>query len=201
MTWAPWWDAPDVGEDLAPLGSKRRGERDRRRVAAASTERRDLLVEGRCGALALEAGHDRDLPVLQLGPDATGLHARDAGPAVGPVGRDAGLRPGQADRRHPDRVEGHGDERRALVLAGGQQHVELARVRVLGDGGRQPQQLVGRVAHGRDHDHEVVAGRSLAGDAAGHALDAVGARDGRAAEFLDDEGGRHRRPFYRGRIR
>ena len=85
----------------------------------------------------------------------------------------------------------------ALVLAGREQDVELARIGIVGDRGRQAEQLVGRVAHRRDDDDEVVAGRALARDPARDALDAVGVGHGRAAELLDDEGGRHRGAFYR----
>ena len=59
--------------------------------------------------------------------------------------------------------------------------------------GGQPEQLVGRVAHRRDDDDEVVAGRALAGDPPGDPLDPVGVGDRRATELLDDEGGGHRR--------
>ena len=47
------------------------------------------------------------------------------------------------------------------------------------------------------HDHEVVAGRALARDPPGDALDAIRAGDRRAAELLDDEGAGHRAAFYR----
>ena len=104
-------------------------------------------------------------------------------PACGPVRLIAG---------DAQRVEGHRDERRALVLAGGEEDVELARVRLVGDRGGQAEQLVRGVAHRGDDDDEVVAGGALAGDPARDALDAVRAGDRRTAEFLDDEGGGHR---------
>ena len=62
---------------------------------------------------------------------------------------------------------------------------------LVGDGRGEAQQLVGRVAHRRHDDDEVVAGRAFARDAPGDALDAVRAGDRRAAELLDDEGGGH----------
>ena len=49
-------DAVDVRADLAVLGVERRGHRDRRRVAAAAPERRDLLAVRH----ALVAGDDDD---------------------------------------------------------------------------------------------------------------------------------------------
>ena len=114
-------------------------------------------------------------------------------PACGPVRLIAGT---------PSAWRAIDSERRALVLAGREQDVELARVGFVGDRGGEAEQLVGRVAHRRDDDDEVVAGGALARDPPGDALDAVGVGDGRAAELLDDEGGRHRRGILpRGRAR
>src|SRR3954469_3120963 len=52
-------------------------------------------------------------------PPGAGVSA----PAVPAVGRDPGLRPGERDRRDAERVQGHRDERRRLVLAGREQEV------------------------------------------------------------------------------
>ena len=138
-------------------------EGDRGRVAAAAAERRDVGA-GDVAALAgvraaLEAGHDHDLALVELASDAGRLDARDPGLAVAAVGRDAGLRAAQADRLDAERVEGHRDERRALVLAGREEHVELALVGRVGDRGGEAQELVGRVAHRGHDDDEVRAGR------------------------------------------
>ena len=193
-----------------PRTSVKIWQRSARRAAASATAvvslppRPRVVISWSCvgaGALALEPGDDHDLAALELGPDAARLDAGDAGPAVRPVGRDAGLRPGQADGADPDGVEGHRQERGALVLAGGEQDVELARIGFVGDRRGEAEQLVRRVAHRRDDDDEVVAGRPLARDPPRDALDAVGAGHGRATELLDDEGGRHRPAFYRGTIR
>ncbi len=99
-------------------------------------------------------------------------------PACAPVSEMAGT---------PDRLERHRHERAAHVLAGGQQEVHLARVGVIGDACRELEQVVGGVAHGADHDHEVGAGGSLARDPPGDVADAVGVREGRAAVLLDDQ--------------
>ena len=108
------------------IGAEARGEGDRGRVGAAPAERRDLRVGCGVAAQPLEAGDDDDLALLDLGLDPPRFDVGDAGLAVAAVGRDAGLRAGQADGRQPERVEGHRDERRRLMLARGQQHVELA---------------------------------------------------------------------------
>ena len=58
-------DAVDVGVDLADVGVQRRGQRDGGGVRAAAAERGDVL-----GVLAdaLEAGDQRDVPLVQRGP-------------------------------------------------------------------------------------------------------------------------------------
>ena len=139
-------DARDVGVDLAAVGVKARGQGDGRRVRAAAAQRGDLggvdVARGgrrvetlaRRDAHALEAGDDDDLAGGELGPDAPRVDARDARLAVAAVRGDAGLRPGQADRRDAQRVERHRHEGRALVLAGREQDVELARVGLVRDG-------------------------------------------------------------------
>ncbi len=123
------------------------GERDGRRVGAAAAEGRGFGAPRSlaCGAPvvipaerglahALEPGHDHDLALRELGADAGGVDVGDPGPAVAAVRRDARLRAGQGDRRHAERVEGHRDERGALVLAGCEKHVELAAIGIVGDG-------------------------------------------------------------------
>ncbi len=128
-------------------------------------------------AQALEPGHDDDAAAIMLRLDAARVYAGDAGLAVVAVGGDAGLGPRQGDGLHAEGVERHGHEGRALMLAGGQEHVQLARIRILGYRARQGQQLVGGVAHrGNDHD-EVAAGHPLTGYARRHASDAVRIRD------------------------
>ena len=124
----------------------------------------------------LEAGHDHDPAGGQLLANPARIDVGDPGPAVAAVGGDPGLGAGQADRRHAERVEGHRHEGRALVLAGRQEHVQLARIGVVGDRGGQGQELVGRVAHRRDHDDQVRAGVALAGDPPGDAPDPIGRR-------------------------
>jgi len=120
--------------------------------------------------------------------DATWLDAGDAGTAVATVGGDAGLRPGQADRRDAQAVERHRQQRRALVLAGRQENVELARVGLVGDGRGKAEELVGRIAHRRHDYDEIAPGRALTRDPTRHPLDAVGIGHGGSAIFLDDEG-------------
>ena len=105
------------------------------------------------------------------------------------VGDDPGLRTRVAggtappsDQRDPQ--QGHRDP-----LAGGQEHVELARVGNVGDAERDRRQLVGGVAHRRDDDDHVVAGPTRSHDAVGDGLDPLDGSDGRAAELHHDGAG------------
>ena len=190
-------DAADVGEDLAAVGAEARGERDRGRVRAAPAERRDVgrVSVGRRRLVASGPGSPATITTLpasisrriragsMLAIRALPWRLSVVMPACGPLRLIAGDAQG---------VEGHRDERRALVLAGREEHVELALVGRLGDRRGQAEQLVGRVAHRRNDDDEVGAGGALAGDPAGHTPDSIRVGEAGATEFLNDEGaGRH----------
>ena len=178
-------DAVDVGVDLADLGAQRGGQRDRGGVGGAAAQRGDVL-----GVLgdALEAGDDRDRAVADRVPrSGPGVMSMILAlpcaesvitPACEPV-NDCALWPSCGDR--------HREQRHRDPLAGGEQHVELARRRqrrhLLGE----VAQLVGGVAHRRDDDDDVVAGLAGVDDALRDALDAGGISDGRAAVLLDDD--------------
>jgi len=88
-----------------------------------------------------------------------------------------------------------GDQESALVLAGRQEHVELARIGVVTDRAGQGKKLVGGIAHrGHDHDQARATG-TRSRDPAGDTADTVGVGDRRPAEFLDDDWARHGRRF------
>ncbi len=185
-------DALDVRVDLAAIGPQRGSQRDRGRVGAAAAERRSLHQLDRARALALEAGDDDDLPVGHLGPDPDRIDPGDTGLAVGAVGHDPGLGAGQRDGRHAEGVQRHGQERGALVLAGGEEHVELARLRLVRDRRGQGEELIGRIAHRGHRDAQVSPFFAGRGDTPGNAPNPVGVGDGASAELHDDQGVRHR---------
>ena len=108
-------------------------------------------------------------------------------PACGPVRLMAGT---------PSACSAIESERRALVLAGREQDVELARVGLVGDRRGQAEQLVGRVAHGRDDHDEVVAGGALARDPPRDPLDPVRARRPMSRRTSGRRGGRACPAFY-----
>ena len=185
-------DAAHVGEDLAAIGAQRGREGDGGRVRAATPEGRRLAGPRRRPSVEpwrwpWNPATITTLPLSSSRADPPRLHVRDPRPAVRLVRGDPGLRAGQRDRPDAERVERHRDERRALVLAGGQEHVELARVGVVGDRRGEREQLVRRVAHRRDDDHEVRAGRAGARDPLRDPPDPIGLAERRAAELLDDE--------------
>jgi hypothetical protein len=93
-------------------------------------------------------------------------------------------------------VRGDGDrqQRHRDALARGQQHVQLATRRVSGDLTGLVEELVGRVAHGGHDDDHVVAVLLRLDDALGHALDALGVRDGGTAVLLYHQGHGSRLP-------
>ena len=119
--------AVDVGVDLADVGAERGGERDRGGVGAAAAEGGDVL-----GVLAdaLEAGDDRDRrprrAPARIRPGVTSMIR--ALPCAESVMTPAWL-PVNDRASWPRSCDGHREQRHRDALAGGQQHVELARRR------------------------------------------------------------------------
>ncbi len=89
--------------------------------------------------------------------------------------------------------EGHAEQRHALALAGGEQHVHLAAGMGARDLVREGDQLVGLLAHGAHDDDDVVAPLVRPGDVVGDGADALGVGDRRSAELLHEEGHAWRR--------
>ena len=114
-------------------------------------------------------------------------------------GDDAGLRAGERARLVAVRGDGDGQQRHRDPLAGGEQHVELAAGRIVGDLAGLVEQFVGGVAHRGDHDDDVVTVLLRGDDPLGDALHVLGGRDGGTAVLLDDEG--HGSTGYRRRHR
>ena len=70
------------------------------------------------------------------------IDAGDAGLGVHVVGSNEHLTAGVGTRRAADRVQAHCEQRDAHLLAGGEQHVELARIGVGVDGVRELEQSI-----------------------------------------------------------
>ena len=172
--------AVHIGVDLAQIGMEGRRQGHRRGVRAAPAQGGDVpvLVD------ALEAGHQHDLVLVQLGLDALGLDALDAGVAVGGIGIHARLPAGEGDHLIAHSLNGHGAQGDGDLLAGGQKHIHLplgsVGIELLGLG----DQVVGGVPLGGEHHHHAVALLIGLGDDPGHVAHAVRVGDRAAAEFL-----------------
>ncbi len=196
-------DAVDVAVDLAAFGPERGREGHCGGVRAAAAQGGDLAAV----AHALVAGDDHDASAVELVLDAVRAHLDDARVEVAVVRDDSGLRAGEADGVVPARLDGDGEQRHADALAGADQHVELAlgglraSVRraagthggLLGEG----QQVVGGLAHGTDHDDDVVAVLLRTDDLIGYGAELVDVGDGRSAVLLNDDGHGGRVPWCR----
>ena len=169
-------DAVDVGVDLAGLRAERRGERDGRRVRAAAAERRDVEV----GRDALEAGDEDDPLRVERLVDPARADVDDLRLAVRRVGDDAGLRAGERDRLVAEVVDRHRAQRAGDALADRDQHVELARLRPRRDLVREPDEVVGRVAHRREDGDDAVPGLAGRDEPLGDRLQTLDVRDRRA---------------------
>ena len=104
------------------------------------------------------------------------------------VGDDAGLRSRVARRAASPLVDRDPQERHRDPLSRGEQHVHLARVGVRRDVLRHPSEVVGGLAHRRDHHDHVVAGIARADDPVGDDPEPIDAVDGGATVFLHDDG-------------
>jgi hypothetical protein len=134
----------------------------------------------------LEPRHDHDVPGVERFPDAPGSDVDDLGLPVLGIGDDARLRPRIARRAAPHRVDGDRQGGHRDSLPRREEQIQLAGLRQRSDGLRHGQELVGRVAHRRDHDHDVVAPLAGMDDPPGDGADAVHAAHGGPPVLLHD---------------
>ncbi len=147
---------------------------------------RPSVVTSNVGRDALEAGDEHDR-VLRRAPRGSGGRGRRRSspcratvsvtiPACEPVSEIASL--AEVVDRH--RREGAGD-----ALADRDQHVELARRRATRETSwrGEVEQLVGRVAHRREHADDAASVLAGGDEAARDGLESFGVGDGRAAEL------------------
>ena len=177
-------NAVHIGVDLADVGVQRRGQGDRGGVRAAAAQRGDVP-----GVLAdaLESGDQHDAPFVERGLQPSRRDFDDLRVAVGAGGDDTGLRTGERPGLRAERFDGHGHQRIGDALAGGQQHVEFPGRRDRAHLLSQVHQVVGGVAHRRDHHDDVVALLLGLDDALGDAADPVGVGHRGSAVLLHDE--------------
>ncbi len=174
--------AGHVGVDLAEVGVQGGRQRHRRGVGATPAQRGDVGGRGH----PLESRHDDDPPLPQSVADPARTDVDDGGSAVGGIGDDARLRAGVGSRRVPGRVDRHGQERHGDALAGGEQKVQLARIRQRCQVVRHCHEVVGGGAHRRDHHHHVVAAPAGGHHPLRHRPDPGGVGHGGPAVLLHD---------------
>src|SRR5690606_15813581 len=97
------------------------------------------------------------------------------------------LRTGEGPRLMTEVGDRHRQQRHGDALTRGQQHVELTAGRQRGDLLRQIEELVGGVAHRRDHHDDVVPGFFRRDDPLRDPLDTGRIGDGRTTVFLYNE--------------
>ena len=103
------------------------------------------------------------------------------------VGDDANLASRKTDGINANTRKGHTNECHGDALASGEQHVKFASWLHRRDIVSQLDEIVGRLTHGRYHDHDIVAMALGEGHMFGHGTDTfrVGYRS--ASVFLDNE--------------
>ena len=175
-------DAVHVRVDLARAGSERRGERDRGRVGSAAAERGDVEL----GRHPLEPCHEDDPASVERVVDAPRAHLDDLRLAVHRVRHDAGLGTCKGDSVLSEVVDRHRYQGARDALADGEEHVQLARIRLRRDAVRELAQLVGRLPHRRDDPHHARAPRMGVHEPPSDALDPLRIAHRSASELHDD---------------
>jgi hypothetical protein len=173
---------PSTSEQI--LRRERRSHRYCRCIASATAEGRDFPSIRN----TLESGDDNDLAARELVLHPERPHFDDARIDMAIVGDNARLAAGEADRIAAKLADRHGKERHGDALAGREQHVQFAPVRV----GRHllghREEIVRRVAH-RGHDNDdVVRLASRAHDALGDTFELLHVGYAAAAILLNDDG-------------
>jgi len=131
------------------------------------------------------ARDDRDLALGDRLTDPIAAHFDDLGLAVLGVGDDSRLAAGEADRGLTEILDRHRQQRHRDPLPGGEQHVHLPAAGAAGDVVGEAHEIVGGLAHGRDHGHDIVALAARADQVIGDRPDAIRVGDRGPAELLN----------------
>ena len=122
-----------------------------------------------------------------MGADPVGADRTDPRLAVRAVGADLHLRAGEADGLPAEVVDRHRDQRDRHLLAGGEEHVHLARRGLLAHLPGEVHQDVRLMPHGRNDHHHLRPLLLGAERAAGGGADLLGIGNTRAAKLLNDK--------------
>src|ERR1041385_709683 len=174
-------DAVDVGIDVAAHRVDGGGNRYRRGVGAAASQRGDaagLRID------SLEAGDDGDFLTLPEAVDQLGtVDFEDPRRGMGVAGPDRDLPALPRTRLDAEALQHDCQKTRGDLLAGCHYRVIFARVMHRRRFATPLDEFVGLAGHRRDHDGDVMAGVDLAFDMARDVADPVDIGDRGAAEF------------------
>jgi len=177
--------AVHILQDLAAHRAQGRRQGDGGGVRAAAAEGGDLFRQ----TDALEAGHHHGEAAREGFTHPVAAHFEDAGIAVAGVGDDAALAAGQADGGTAFAGQRHRQQTGGDALAHRQQHVQFAARRFAADLARQFVQVVGRVAHGADHDDQPVAAVARTAEVGGDRFQALDRGEAGASVFPHQDAG------------
>ena len=179
----------DVRVNLAHIRLEHRRQRDRRRIAPAPAQRRDvqLFVD------ALEPGRNDHLSAIERLPHPLGGDRPNSGLGVGRVGHNADLAARHAHGLLAQLLHGHRQQRHRFLLARRQEHIHLAGRRFVGDLFGQFDQFVCLVPAGTDDDHHLMTGPPRIDDPLGGRKNLGRVGDTRAAKLLHNQ--RHDNPL------
>ena len=175
-------DARDVRVDLARRAEGRR-QGDGGRVGPPPAERGHVH---RVSREALEACDEDDLPVVEGAQDPDGRDLPDLRLRVDGVGEDPCLRPGEGDGFLAEVVNRHRDEGAGDALAGGEEHVELARVWARRHAPGELEERVRGAPHRRHGPDDTKPALARRDKSLRDVADLLGLGDRRAAELHDD---------------
>lgn len=95
---------------------------------------------------------------LEVATDFLIVDLQDARLVVRAVGEDPHLVTGVGHRRNTALDQGHGQQGDGHLLAGGDDHIQFTRNRLIADLLGQVDQAIGFTAHRRQYNHQVIAG-------------------------------------------
>ena len=138
---------------------------------------------------ALETGDNHHATGLQVAANLLVVDLQDTRFIVRAIRQDPYLVAGVGHCRHTALHQRHGQQGNRHLLTGGNDHVQLARNRLIAatDLLGQIDQTVGFAAHCRQHNHQVIAGIAEFLNLVGNLLDSLDGADRGASKFLYDQ--------------
>jgi hypothetical protein len=133
----------------------------------------------------LKTGHHHHAAVRQIGADILFIDGNNPRLGEGAVGQYLDLPTGVAPGFYPQFIECHRQQADGDLFAGGDDHIQLARIGMFLDFTGKADQTVGLAAHCGDHHHDLVPLCLIFRDATRHVLDALRTADRGTAVLLN----------------